>query len=100
MSNWQWIRFEAHHGGGHQGHAIAYKPYHIEDWGVFDDDDIQAILEDWCHKNFRNARATADLIQFKDIPIEEMAKIVRTTFSRIDYYQELLEELDEYPRVS
>ena len=100
MSNWQWIRFEAHHGGGHQGHTITYKPYRTEDWGTFEDDDVQAILEDWCHDNFRNVHAVAEIVQLRDIPIEDVAKIARTAFSRITYYQNLLEELNEYPRVS
>lgn len=92
-SGWQWIRFEAHHGGGHQGHTIKYKAYEIESWGVFDDDAIQAILDDWCNDNFRTVKATAELVDRKDIPQELIDSLIDDAVSSIKHYERLLEEL-------
>lgn len=82
-----WVRFEAHHGGGHQSHTVEYRPYLYD---VSDDEELQCILESWSQQ-FRNVSSTCKIVT--ELPKDEILIQMRNNLSRIDFSTVVLKDL-------
>jgi len=83
MNEFTWVRFEAHHGGGHMGHTIEYKicPYRLGEKS------LQWLLEDWSEQ-FNNVKSTVEIIPYP--PHSIVKEMIDEHLSNLKYSAEIL----------
>jgi hypothetical protein len=82
-----WVRFEAHHGAGHQSHTVEYQPFLYD---ISLDVEQDEILRCWASQ-FNNVRATCEIVT--ELPVEDILFLVRDYLNKIDYSTVVLKDL-------
>ena len=83
MSEIRWVKFEAHHGPGHQSHRVEYRPYDYD----MSEDDLQHELERWSQQ-FNNVSSTADFVD--RLPDEVLKRMIKEYISKVEWSDRVL----------